>query len=628
MDIEGTNHYSVPNRRASQAFNDPDDILSDAQSQDTISHCVDVSSSGRYLNTPLSCSYDERFSKSGGFSLSAKDSNYDGTSISSHGGGNFSCSDSSYRLQCDPVRSDKFFSENSLHRSRSGSLHRKLTQMHISEPDLNHDDVDVVDGVRHVYSVPTIRNAPVGSSSSAHDFNTGLSSQTINQVVDLVQASVLLQDCKRAVSSGSLEMSAPKPKTKEWIETSLDSPVVTKKRKNKVLSEACVVAEPTLPAQWLENGLPSGPDPFYNHQHQQTYYEEHDFVQSSCDLRKSPSPLLAQGGLAEYRNSSARALYSPKVPYERPASSNSQVLYANGNQYHHYENIEELSTASPTHSVVNKSISYYENLPGPLEYSSSSYKLVSDNLESGVLHLNLEDNRPVAGLSVAQPQEPPKRPTRRILADCFVTENVTDIAGRDFQDTLSNDTYEPVTYRENPHRKTHTPLHCDTSYQYSHSSYHPESLPPPELEKTSIATPGGNQNWQNFARAEQNQSPVPSQQNNMNFSPNVEVNVVSFGHFQPYWEETKPYEISDFYKYSTKHRRQSKQASNMNESQDAEDMNDPSQLQFHSPGQERGPPNNAAQQSDNAGHQLNQHQELSTSVSSYDKNFLDNSIHL
>lgn len=36
----------------------------------------------------------------------------------------------------------------------------------------------------------------------------------------------------------------------------------------------------------------------------------------------------------------------------------------------------------------------------------------------------------------------------------------------------------------------------------------------------------------------------------------VEVNVVSIGHFQPYWEETKPYEISDFYKYSTKHRRQ------------------------------------------------------------------------
>ncbi|XP_015783339.1 FERM domain-containing protein 4A [Tetranychus urticae] len=35
----------------------------------------------------------------------------------------------------------------------------------------------------------------------------------------------------------------------------------------------------------------------------------------------------------------------------------------------------------------------------------------------------------------------------------------------------------------------------------------------------------------------------------------VEVNVVSVGHFQPYWEETKPYELSDFFKYSAKHRK-------------------------------------------------------------------------
>ncbi|CAG2101826.1 unnamed protein product [Medioppia subpectinata] len=34
----------------------------------------------------------------------------------------------------------------------------------------------------------------------------------------------------------------------------------------------------------------------------------------------------------------------------------------------------------------------------------------------------------------------------------------------------------------------------------------------------------------------------------------VEVTVVSVGHFQPYWEEEKPFELSDFYKYSQKHR--------------------------------------------------------------------------
>ncbi|XP_067129060.1 FERM domain-containing protein 4A-like isoform X2 [Centruroides vittatus] len=39
------------------------------------------------------------------------------------------------------------------------------------------------------------------------------------------------------------------------------------------------------------------------------------------------------------------------------------------------------------------------------------------------------------------------------------------------------------------------------------------------------------------------------------FQSGVEVNIVSVGHFQPYWEETKPYEMADFYKYSTKHRK-------------------------------------------------------------------------
>ncbi|XP_067120406.1 FERM domain-containing protein 4A-like isoform X3 [Centruroides vittatus] len=34
-----------------------------------------------------------------------------------------------------------------------------------------------------------------------------------------------------------------------------------------------------------------------------------------------------------------------------------------------------------------------------------------------------------------------------------------------------------------------------------------------------------------------------------------QTNIISPGHFQPYWEETKPYEISDFYKYSVKHRK-------------------------------------------------------------------------
>ncbi|XP_054717940.1 FERM domain-containing protein 4A-like isoform X2 [Uloborus diversus] len=43
--------------------------------------------------------------------------------------------------------------------------------------------------------------------------------------------------------------------------------------------------------------------------------------------------------------------------------------------------------------------------------------------------------------------------------------------------------------------------------------------------------------------------------------PGSNVDIVTYGHFQPYWEETKPYETSDFYKYSTKHRKQHQAAS-------------------------------------------------------------------
>lgn len=39
------------------------------------------------------------------------------------------------------------------------------------------------------------------------------------------------------------------------------------------------------------------------------------------------------------------------------------------------------------------------------------------------------------------------------------------------------------------------------------------------------------------------------------------VDVVEYGEFKPYWEETKPYETSDFLKYSTRHRKQQHQVS-------------------------------------------------------------------
>ncbi|EEC20277.1 hypothetical protein IscW_ISCW023895 [Ixodes scapularis] len=52
-------------------------------------------------------------------------------------------------------------------------------------------------------------------------------------------------------------------------------------------------------------------------------------------------------------------------------------------------------------------------------------------------------------------------------------------------------------------------------------------------------------------------SPVPLPSSPKQVPPGVEMNIVTMGHFQPYWEETKPYEMADFYKYSTKHRKPS-----------------------------------------------------------------------
>ncbi|XP_022242994.1 FERM domain-containing protein 4A-like isoform X2 [Limulus polyphemus] len=86
-------------------------------------------------------------------------------------------------------------------------------------------------------------------------------------------------------------------------------------------------------------------------------------------------------------------------------------------------------------------------------------------------------------------------------------------------------------------------------------------------------------------------------ENCMSFSPpppsfsvhkaGVEVNVVSIGRFQPSREETKPYEISDFYKYSTKHR---KQTSIMTDSYASE-----SNLQVSVNGQQTGQANFATE---------------------------------
>ncbi|XP_055936030.1 uncharacterized protein LOC129965838 isoform X2 [Argiope bruennichi] len=609
LDIEGTNHYSVPNRRASQVFNDTD-ILSDTKSQDTVSHCcVDVNNPGRYLSTPLSCSYDDRlsYSKVGSYSSSVKDNTYDKTSIDSNCIDSVSCADSAYLPMTYVTKgSDKFnhaYSENSLHRSRSGSLHRQLNQMHISEPHLNLDSVDTVDSMHHVYSVPSLKNVlrPMKngiSNSTMSDFCSGISNQSINQVADLVQASVLLQDCKRAASSSLSEFSAPKTKTKEWTETSLDSPVVERKRKPKV-PETCTQTEPTQAAHWLENGLPLVPDhsdSFYTYPHsQQSFYDDRRFSPNSSDLRKSPSPLLVQGNFpgnfVEHRNANIKCSFPSQKPCESPKSRCSRSLFSDGNQYHHYENITELSNES-NNLQHTQSHPFYEDMHPPCDYNLNAIKMAQEKNTQAFRHPNHDFiDQPPVNFSVAQPQEPPKRPTKRINAgDCFISEGITGTDLCEYSTSPPNDIYEPITFQEDmSHRSTYPPKHSDATepvHQYSQS--YAESLPPEIDNNLPIV-----QNWQHFSPGSTGMenssiSPVPS---TMNFSPNVEVNVVSVGHFQPYWEETKPYEISDFYKYSTKHRRQQKPSRETKENhslQTLDESSDSNQSQFYSQNVESG----------------------------------------
>ncbi|GFT76248.1 FERM domain-containing protein 4B [Nephila pilipes] len=639
LDIEGTNHYSVPNRRASQVFNDPD-ILLDNKSQDATNHsCADANNSVRYLNTPLSCSYDDRlsYSKSGGYSSPLKDSIYDKASIDSNGMDNLSCAESTYiPMTYGPKSIEKFnhsFSENSLHRSHPGSLHHKLNQMHISEPHLNLENVDTVDGIHHVYSIPTLKNVlrPINNgvitNSIIPDYCSGINSQSISQVADLVQASVLLQDCKRAASSSSLEYSAPKIKTKEWIETSLDSPIVERKKKPNKILEPCVKNEPAQPAHWLENGLPPIPnhsDSFYAYPHHQSYYDGRKFSQSGSDLRKSPSPLLVQGLLsvsAEYRNANNKCQFPSQRPCESPHSNSNQSVFLESNQYRHYENISELSSDTTSHQQ-NQSHSFYEDMHPPSDYNLVAIKKVHDNNTQTLKHLSHNySERSSNTFSVAQPQEPPKRPTKRISAgDCYIVDSMPGADVCEYNDSSSSEIYEPVNFQDMSHRNTYPQKqHCDISertHQYSHS-YHSESLPS-ENDNDPLVT----QNWQHFPQSptgieNTSVSPVPS---TINFSPNVEVNVVSVGHFQPYWEETKPYEISDFYKYSTKHRRQQKPLKEVNEShlqQTVEECNDSNQSQFYNQNMEVGSIGNHDMNKSSNPMNHHQQQELVNSVSAF-----------
>ncbi|XP_035206297.1 uncharacterized protein LOC118181300 isoform X1 [Stegodyphus dumicola] len=610
LDIEGTNHYSVPNRRASQAFNDPDDLPLDNKSQalnpccmdnNLNSCCMDNKPSNRYVNViPMSSSYDERlYSKTGEFSLpesrsAAGDYICDTNSIDNNG--ILGCSESICQrsVPCDLSRTDMFshsYSENSLHRSQANSLHHKLEHVHISEPDLNFDSVEMKNDLPHVYSVPMLKNVlPCNGAFHENSYNyenTEYSFNTNSPNVKQIATPVLLQESKRAVSSSSLEYFSPKIKTKEWVETSLDSPVLTKKHKPKH-SEASDNHLCHQQAQWAENGLPSI-DPYYSagpyatFQTQENYFDDfHDFPTSSAStLQNSPPLLHSQSSLMntqEENNSNTKGFFPLQMQSERQQINANQCIYSDEKQYHHYENT--VSLARNSNLPVNPNNSYMHD-----SYGSNSFNIEVPNSRQLSEHSISDEfeNKPTVSRTVAEPQQPPKHPNRRInVADNFIDEKLNV---QDFHNAqITDHHHEPVNYRETP-CTVYSESHCDMpelAIQYSHnSSSYSEATHASRCEMFPDDTHDvqSGQTWQvSVASPKSVESaplspPVPQ---NMSFSPSVEVNVVSVGHFQPYWEETKPYELADFYKYSTKHRKQQRiiPPAHTNESQTQQDTKD------------------------------------------------------
>lgn len=83
----------------------------------------------------------------------------------------------------------------------------------------------------------------------------------------------------------------------------------------------------------------------------------------------------------------------------------------------------------------------------------------------------------------------------------------------------------------------------------------PPPVPPTSIPKPPLEIP-----------AESNPSPRLSETNLELFNNNIPKNctIVQAGHCKPYHEETKPFEMSDFYKYSTKFKKSPTKGENEN----------------------------------------------------------------
>lgn len=573
IDFDGTNHYSVPNRRASQAFNDPDELFLDRNSNAVDQCCAEEAPPNLYANSSsLSSSYDERlFHKDDRCTVATENistaDSYDKSSIGSNS--ILSCNDSSYQIHmnCDLSKQDKYLhshSENSLHRQRNNSLLYKIEHLHISEPELNINTNACEGNIPKIHNVSLTRKS-LRPTSTILPANTSdySSNQIINHSIELSPTPISFQECKRTSASGCLEYVPSKPKTKEWIETSLDSPLVSRKRKPKQL-DCPQLPEQIQPVQWLENGLPTVvPESYSGHQNQ-TKYED-----GGIKYRKCPSPLPHHYNSADNH----REYRTPKVPY-----SSQERIYVNSNHlapdscaYHDYENTPEilknLVQFSPRHSNSHGNYNFnYKNVVEHINEDSATKCAHSSphgnynlNYKNTVEDIN-EETPSSPKLNIAEPQKPSKHQNRRInVGDVFPPDSIPCINEPDYQNIAVDNQYEPVNFRECSlihGNSSYSQLQSDSAgpNQYPHNhSYESQTM-----YRNTCASPSTETWQQSVAPTPTETAAVSPVSQTINFSPSIEVDVVSVGHYQPYWEETKPYELSDFYKYSTKHRKQQK----------------------------------------------------------------------
>lgn len=127
-----------------------------------------------------------------------------------------------------------------------------------------------------------------------------------------------------------------------------------------------------------------------------------------------------------------------------------------------------------------------------------------------------------------------------------------------------------ISYRERSRLSSHS-MHSSTLSTTENISINQQPISPPYYHDTMQTF--DNNNVIDIAQISRQSPDVPSTSNsfnldnsNNNFSPNVSsaseihvespqnVTIVQQAKFQPYKEVTKPFEMSDFYKYSTKYR--------------------------------------------------------------------------